>query len=211
MKPYVDILIDEVDRLREIIHNEGIYEYIQNEYFEQFRQRKDREWAKNLWMKGFICGGNYQSVDWVKTVLFPNLALFISHIGNRELSVALQRSEAYLLNNVIIRRISNELHDCILFSIYDSVLVDAGNSWSVQNIVDEESRKYFGFTAPLHRKDIESERTIDDVTHERDFCDLIIRDEHGFGEAFTGKRVSEITDLDKLINCFNLHQPYYHI
>jgi hypothetical protein len=124
----------------------GLYEYIQTMYYKEYGRSIDRKTAKEMWNKRYLNGMRPDSKDsrWIKS-LFPAISRYASSLPKNHLSLRLHKSESTLLNNQIIRRISVEAPEALVYGIYDAILVNRSCFDVVYNIMLEESSAYFGF------------------------------------------------------------------
>jgi len=155
-------LLDEVNRLKEIALSD-IYEYVAMQG-KKIGYILNRQEAKQLFIESFLYGmfPKRKRSIWVNS-LFPAVSEFLNTKNRKQRSIEIQKSESYLLNNRIFKRIAIELPDSINYGIFDSILVERKYIDEVYQIMKEESAGYFGYQVPITTKgtNIQTDKQID--------------------------------------------------
>jgi hypothetical protein len=148
----LDLLL-EVDELKNLAVTGDLYEYLVN-HPKLECLNLDRDKAKELFIKSFLYG-MYASRKNSKLInsIFPIISKYMTEIPRKTRSIQLQRNEAKLLNNYIIKRVADECPNCTLYGLFDAILIDEDHVDIVYNIMIEESSRFFGFKVPLSVKD----------------------------------------------------------
>jgi len=156
-------LASEMEFLKDKVMNykKDIYQYLADRYEEDNGYRvdddpnKERDIIKDLWNQSFICGyyiNTRNNPKWIKSV-FPEISKYIETVGYKPFATELMKSEATLLNARIIRRICRTYRNCLLFGLFDAVVFDGDYFEGIQEIMYDESEKYFGFPVKLKTHD----------------------------------------------------------
>lgn len=154
--PSNDLLLKEVNMVKDLASKGDIYQYVANEFEKKFNKPIDREEAKDLFITRFLYGmyPKQKLSIWIKS-LFPLITEFVTSYQRKTISRLVQQSESRLLNNFIFKRIANELDDnqITCFGLFDSITVDQNHFDQVFDIMMEESTGYFGYQVPLTVED----------------------------------------------------------
>lgn len=132
-----------------MVLNQDFYSTISADLNSKFRGKiHTRDHAKlyvQYWLSGSF--NKWNVIKLIKSI-FPLLTEFISTYnegGNNKLLNNLMKSESYLVNELIIKRIGKEFPESIIFNLFDGFLIDEANHHEAYHIALEESNSYFGF------------------------------------------------------------------
>lgn len=84
--------------------------------------------------------------------LFPDVYKFFSLLKQKEknnMPMLLQRIESHVILLTITKRIANENPNLPIFTIHDSIVTTKGNESYIQNVMEEEMTRIFGFPPQL--------------------------------------------------------------
>jgi hypothetical protein len=126
------------------------YQNICDEYLKRFDVVAGRDKAK-LFVMYWL---NNSQKNWrgVKLLnqMYPEISEYIRTVNGEtknQLSIKLQRSEAYLVNNLVIDRLASEYPESVCYTIFDGFMVEGAYKDVLLDLIREESLKYFGFEA----------------------------------------------------------------
>ncbi len=181
-------LQQEIDMVKDIALNGDIYQYVANQpVLADYHLTRDA--AKDLFIKSFLYG---MFPNRIKTIqvksIFPLMTKHLDAKTRKLRSIDLQRSESYLVNRMIMKRIAVECNDITIYGIFDSVLVDENNYDQVYRIMEEESFKYFGYEVPLEGKQV----CPDDVVKSPVLAKTLIQ--------MVNNQLLDLFDMDQKIN-----------
>jgi hypothetical protein len=137
-----------------------LYEYVQVRCSEDQKKNLSRKKAKDLVLQHYFNGKypNQKLSFWVRT-LFPNITKYIdscnADAANR-MCIRLMISESKVLHNHIMKRIATDYPESVAYAVHDSILVDSDHFNQLNDIMVEESIKYFGFEPKLEGKDLDT-------------------------------------------------------
>jgi hypothetical protein len=156
-------LISEIEGLKDkILHyTPDIYKYFADKYEERHGTRIspnpviERTRMKDLWNASFLCGyyaNTRKDPIWIRS-LYPEISKYIELTGYKKFACMLLNSEAKLMNNIIIREVMKVKRDCLLFGLFDAVIVESAVFDEVKSIMYEKAEEYFGFPVKLKPHD----------------------------------------------------------
>lgn len=129
-------LKSEFAKLIDAVSGEGIYELV----VKKFGNKKDRDWIKEAWSKGFL--STHRKYENIRN-FFPSITKFIDDYPRKDIWEYLHRREAELTHKKIVGRIAKDVNTATIFAIHDGILVDQSHFDEVLKIVLEESRGFF--------------------------------------------------------------------
>lgn len=204
---------EDIIRYRELPFEEGIYEYVINTISKdpEFNHPNGltRDYIKNQFKlyfnhdDSFIRRGkvvdkddesNYKGLDIVRFMAkyFPSINRVIGDLIYKKnfkspLSFLLQRSEAYLVQQVVAKKIKELYPNQLVFSIHDSLLIEEGgcDSEKLVQLFKDTLEEFTGIRPGVSNKTINPIYLIDSITEE------------DFNEILSKKNIHQTSLLDK--------------
>lgn len=138
----------EIITFKDIVLNSDFYNEFCLAYMNKFHKQIVRDQAKRMVM--YWLANSYNNWNGVKLLkeLYPMINNYVETVNGltkNKLSIKLQRSEAYLLNELVFERLAVNHPACIAYGMFDGLLIDQESISIVKSIVLEEGAKYLGF------------------------------------------------------------------
>jgi hypothetical protein len=204
---------EDIIRYRELPFEEGLFEYVIDKIFNdpEFNHLNGitRDYIKNQFKLYFNLDdsiirrgksldknseSNYQGLDIVRFMAkyFPSINRIIDDLIYKKnikspLSILLQRSEAYLVQQVVAKKIKEKHPDQLIFSIHDSLLIEEGECDPEKLVIlfKDTLEDFTGIRPGVSNKTINPINLIDSIIDE------------DFNEILSNKNVPKISLLDK--------------
>lgn len=160
-----DMLRSQLYAFKRIVNQGDIYNHFAKHYYYDNKKFLGKNWedsrdkAKELVLQKYINGGNkprLKSHKWVRSV-FTQITAYIDSINiDNDLSLLANRlmeSEGYLVNEIIVNRIIREYPECVLYTVFDSIIVAQAYSNQVHDVMIQESINYLGYRPKIVKKE----------------------------------------------------------
>lgn len=142
-----------IDRYTEDVIEGVIYERIQSTLVELFNEHYSRSAVKREVLRQLYADNRLSTpVKLAMKKLYPGMSLLVAKLKRGDkyfLPKLMQSIEAFLVVDVVAKRISEEYPDMPIFTIHDNIATTVGNEAIVKSLFQEEIGKMFGASPSL--------------------------------------------------------------